>query len=60
MPRYEYTCMNCDEYKEIERKISDEEVFPLCEKCGYKMIRSYKSIGVQFKGPGFYKTDNKK
>lgn len=52
--------MNCDEYKEIERKISDEEVFPLCEKCGYKMIRSYKSIGVQFKGPGFYKTDNKK
>lgn len=60
MPKYEYTCMPCDFSTEVERKITDTEIIPVCQTCGVFMIRSYTSVGVQFKGSGFYKTDNPK
>ena len=59
MPLYEYFCITCDFKKEINRSLNDKEIFPLCEKCGYKMLRGYGLGGVQFKGSGFYKTDNR-
>ena len=58
MPTYEYTCITCDKSEEINRKFNDPEVIPPCSQCGYKMIRSYSAPGIQFKGSGFYKTDN--
>jgi putative FmdB family regulatory protein len=58
MPNYEYTCISCEKNKEITRKFDDVEVLPSCPKCGYTMTRVYNSVGVQFKGSGFYKTDN--
>lgn len=59
MPRYEYVCIECDKSVEVTRGFHDEEVIPRCTSCGYATIRSYGSVGVQFKGTGFYKTDNK-
>ena len=52
--------MPCDFSTEVERKITDIEVVPVCQTCGVFMIRSYTSVGVQFRGSGFYKTDNPK
>lgn len=60
MPIYEYTCITCDKSTEISRGFHDKENTPLCESCGYLMTRSYGTVGVQFKGSGFYKTDNPK
>jgi putative FmdB family regulatory protein len=60
MPVYEYSCITCDKSLEVSRKIEDKEVVPPCSVCGYSMTRSYSSVGVQFKGTGFYKTDNPK
>jgi len=60
MPIYEYGCITCDKNLEVNRKFEDQEVVPPCPVCGYKMIRVYGSVGVQFKGNGFYKTDNPK
>jgi putative FmdB family regulatory protein len=57
MPTYEYSCIYCDEDKEITRGFNDPEVFPSCKE-GHSMTRVYKPVGVQFKGSGFYKTDN--
>ena len=59
MPKYEYSCIECETKTEIERKFDDSEVIPLCPNCGYSMSRVWNSVGVQFKGSGFYKTDNR-
>ena len=58
MPTYEYNCITCDTKEEVTRKFSDEEVVPPCKVCGYHMNRVYTPAGIQFKGSGFYKTDN--
>ena len=61
MPIYEYKC-ECDPDKIVskERSIADVEPSYLCVACGKKMQRHYGSFGIQFKGNGFYKTDNPK
>lgn len=58
MPIYEYTCMTCEKNKEVSRGFNDPEVIPDCSECGYHMVRVYTPAGIQFKGSGFYKTDN--
>ena len=58
MPTYEYSCIECDRTIEINRGIKEDEVVPVCEICGYKMTKVYSSFGIQFRGGGFYKTDN--
>jgi len=58
MPTYEYTCIECEESQDVNRGFNDPEVIPPCSSCGYKMVRVYTPTGIQFKGSGFYKTDN--
>jgi len=58
MPTYDYSCIQCDESQEVSRGFNDPETIPPCPSCGYKMIRVYSPVGIQFKGSGFYKTDN--
>ncbi len=60
MPIYEYGCITCETSLEITRGFNDKESLPPCPACGYSMTRIYNSVGVQFKGTGFYKTDNPK
>jgi putative FmdB family regulatory protein len=60
MPIYEYGCVTCDKSIEVTRSINDTEQIPQCPSCGYNMVRAYNSFGIQFKGTGFYKTDNAK
>ena len=61
MPVYEYKC-DCSPtvIKPFTRAISDEEPKYHCDNCGLVMQRHYGSFGIQFKGNGFYKTDNPK
>jgi putative FmdB family regulatory protein len=58
MPTYEYNCIECETSTDVVRKFNEDEILPLCPKCGYKMVRVYTPAGIQFKGSGFYKTDN--
>jgi len=60
MPTYEYSCIECDDSKEVVRPFSEADATEVCEKCGYSMNKVYGSFGIQFKGKGFYKTDNAK
>ncbi len=58
MPIYEYKCKNCGLF-EVTQKITDEPL-KTCPECGgpvKKMISH--GIGIVFKGPGFYCTDNR-
>jgi putative FmdB family regulatory protein len=58
MPVYEYNCVECEEKLEVTRSFNDPEIIPPCQSCGYSMVRVYTPAGIQFKGSGFYKTDN--
>ena len=58
MPKYQYECTKCSKPDEKERSIHDAEPEYLCESCGYALKRVFNSFGLQFKGSGFYKTDN--
>lgn len=60
MPTYEYACVECDKSEEVTRGVNDPESIPACPICGYKMNRVWNAPGIQFKGSGFYKTDNGK
>lgn len=54
--KFEYKCHEkaCDITKEISNL---QDPIPSCH--GQVMKRVYQIAGVAFKGPGFYKTDNK-
>lgn len=60
MPVYEYRCKNCKYQFEIKQSIHDKpvEICPKCKGKVQKIIGS--SIGISFKGSGFYVTDSKK
>ena len=56
MPLYEYKCTQCGEQIEIIQKLSDPP-YSHCPKCGGAMRKLHSAPALQFKGPGFYKTD---
>jgi len=58
MPRYEYCCMVCDYTIEKQKSFEESSSVEICQKCGLVMNKVYNSFGIQFKGNGFYKTDN--
>lgn len=61
MPRYQYECSACDESFEQRQSFSDDPLTdcPLCETEG-SVQRIITSVGVVFKGTGFYINDSKK
>lgn len=56
MPIYEYECKKCGARIEALQKMSDK---PLrrCRDCGGQLERLLSSVGIQFKGTGWYVTD---
>jgi putative FmdB family regulatory protein len=59
MPTYEYACRNCDEHVEVVQSFKDEPL-TTCPQCGGPLRKVFGSIGISFKGSGFYKTDTRK
>ena len=62
MPVYEYKCTEDESHAllSVTRSISEDDPGYICEECESLMARHFTSFGVQFKGQGFYKTDNPK
>jgi putative FmdB family regulatory protein len=59
MPTYEYACKSCDEHVEVVQSFKDEPLTE-CPSCGGPLRKVFGSIGISFKGSGFYKTDSRK
>jgi putative FmdB family regulatory protein len=57
MALYEYLCKQCDEIEIVNRSINDKEEEVVCRTCNLPKKRIYSSIGIAFKGSGFYSTD---
>lgn len=60
MPIYEYKCECNKKIIPITTSFTEYKETCLCEECGKDMRRHYTPAGIQFKGSGFYKTDNPK
>lgn len=59
MPKYDYSCKNCERVFEFQKSIADPHP-EKCEECGGELARVFSSgVGIAFKGSGFYKTDNR-
>ena len=62
MPIYEFECDNdnCECNARVEKWLSVTEPHDLeCPFCHSTMRKVYSSVGIHFKGSGFYSTDNK-
>ena len=58
MPTYEYACRNCQEHLEVVQSFKDEPLTE-CPHCGGDLRKVFGTIGITFKGSGFYKTDSR-
>ncbi|WP_369136642.1 FmdB family zinc ribbon protein [Modestobacter versicolor] len=61
MPTYQYVCTNPEGKHEFEvvQSFTDAAV-ATCPECGAPVRKVYGSVGVVFKGSGFYRTDSRK
>ena len=60
MPTYQYACTNpdCATRFELVQTFTDAAASE-CPVCGSPVRKVYGSVGVVFKGPGFYRTDSR-
>jgi putative FmdB family regulatory protein len=58
MPTYEYACKSCGEHQEVVQSFRDDAL-TTCPSCGGALRKVFGSIGISFKGSGFYKTDSR-
>ncbi len=58
MPTYSYACTECDNRFDIVQGFSDDAL-TTCEKCSGRLRKLFNSVGIVFKGSGFYRTDSR-
>jgi putative FmdB family regulatory protein len=58
MPTYEYACKKCGEVFDVVQSFSDDPL-KRHKGCGGTVKRVFSSVGISFKGSGFYKTDSR-
>ncbi len=58
MPTYEYRCDNCAKNFDVVQSFHDAPLTE-CPTCGEPVRKVFGSVGIVFKGSGFYKTDSR-
>ena len=58
MPTYAYACTACGHAFEIVQSFSDNSLTS-CPECQGTLRKKFNSVGVVFKGSGFYRTDSR-
>ncbi len=59
MPTYQYVCGQCDVPLEVVQSFSDDAL-TTCPECKAEALKKvYGSVGVVFKGSGFYRNDSR-
>jgi putative FmdB family regulatory protein len=57
VPTYQYACTSCDHAFEAFQTFSENPLTE-CPICKGEVRKVYSTVGVVFKGSGFYKTDS--
>jgi putative FmdB family regulatory protein len=58
MPTYEYLCQDCEQPLDVFQSFTDDAL-TVCPACGGVLKKVFGSVGVVFKGSGFYRTDSR-
>jgi putative FmdB family regulatory protein len=58
VPTYQYACTACDHRFEEVQSFTDPSLTE-CPECAGRLRKLYSSVGVVFKGSGFYRTDSR-
>lgn len=58
MPTYSYTCKNCTHSFDIRQAFSDPSL-TTCPECGGRLKKNFGTVGISFKGSGFYHNDSR-
>jgi putative FmdB family regulatory protein len=58
MPTYEYRCKDCSHDLEAVQAFTDDPLTE-CPACGGHLKKRFGSVGITFKGSGFYKNDSR-
>lgn len=58
MPTYEYRCKDCGHEFEAQQAFSDDALTE-CPSCKGALKKKFGSVGIAFKGSGFYKNDSR-
>ncbi len=58
MPTYEYACRQCGNHLEVVQSFTDDPL-TTCPSCSGSLRKVFGSIGISFKGSGFYKNDSR-
>lgn len=58
MPTYSYACTACDHRFETQQSFTDAALTE-CPECQGRLRKLFNSVGIVFKGSGFYRTDSR-
>jgi putative FmdB family regulatory protein len=58
VPTYQYRCTDCGEPLEVVQSFTDPALTE-CPSCDGTLRKVFSSVGVVFKGSGFYRTDSR-
>lgn len=58
MPTYEYRCKDCGHEFDITQAFTDDAL-TVCPECAGALKKKFGSVGIAFKGSGFYKNDSR-
>jgi putative FmdB family regulatory protein len=58
VPTYAYACTACDHRFEVRQSFTDPALSQ-CPECSGGVRKLFNSVGIVFKGSGFYKTDSR-
>ena len=58
MPTYQYACTECGHGFEAVQSFADDALTE-CPQCTGRLRKVFSSVGIVFKGSGFYRTDSR-
>ena len=58
MPTYSYACTACEHRFDTVQKFTDPSLTD-CPECSGRLRKLFSSVGIVFKGSGFYRTDSR-
>jgi len=58
VPTYQYACTDCGEPLEAVQSFSDPAL-TVCPNCEGRLRKVFNSVGIVFKGSGFYRNDSR-
>ena len=58
MPTYSYACTECGNRFDAVQAFTDDAL-TTCPQCSGRLRKLFNSVGIVFKGSGFYRTDSR-